>query len=516
MRRVLIANRGEIAVRIARGCHLLDLEAVAVYSEADATARHVRFADLAVCIGPAEPAQSYLDGARILEAARRTGADAIHPGYGFLSESPDFARAVEAAGLIWIGPPADVIAPLASKTAAKAVASQAGVPTAPSVVLELAMDAAALTKAAAQVGYPLLVKPQEGGGGKGMERVDGPDQLEAAVAASRRVALSAFASDKLFLERYVERARHVEVQVLGDHHGEVIHLFERECSLQRRHQKVVEESPCADLSAAEREAICESGRAFAARIGYVGAGTVEFLFDPVSRAHYFLEMNTRLQVEHPVSEVVVGIDLVAAQLRIARGERIADMAALAAPSQRGHAVELRIYAEDPAAGFVPTAGPILRASWPAGPFVRVDSGYETGDEVSMYYDPMIAKIIVWGSDRPQALERARVALGETIIHGVRTNVAMLLDLIARDDVRAGAVHTHLIDAIYADGAPGLIDTLEPAALAVLAAAGPGGPMHTHNAASGGAVDAGEQGESLRDPWLALTGLRVGADGGGES
>ncbi|MBI5610071.1 MAG: ATP-grasp domain-containing protein, partial [Deltaproteobacteria bacterium] len=318
MKKVLIANRGEIAVRIARGCRVLGLQSVAVFSDADRLARHVRVADEAVRVGPAESAQSYLNIPAILDAARRTGADAVHPGYGFLSENCDFADAVEAAGLTWIGPPAKVIEPIQSKTAAKAVAQAAGVPTAPAAVVD-DFEPATLQKLAQNIGFPLLVKPQDGGGGKGMQRVDRAEDLLPALQTARRIASAAFKSDKLFVERYVENARHVEVQVLGDRHGTVVHAFERDCSVQRRHQKVIEESPCPVLSAAERAAICESGRAFAAQVGYQGAGTVEFLFDPVARKHYFLEMNTRLQVEHPVSEVVVGLDLVVAQLRMARG-----------------------------------------------------------------------------------------------------------------------------------------------------------------------------------------------------
>lgn len=504
MRKLLIANRGEIAVRIARGAGVLGIPTVAIYSEADASARHVRKADEAVCVGPAESARSYLDIAAVLAAARKTGADAVHPGYGFLSENVEFARAVQAAGLLWVGPPPDAIAPIQSKTAAKHVASAAGVPTAPSQVLEDLSDAA-VREAGARVGYPLLVKPQDGGGGKGMQRVDRPEDLAVAVATARRIAGAAFASDRLFLERYVQDARHVEVQVLGDLHGDVRHCFERECSVQRRHQKVVEESPCAILTQAERAAICESGEAFARQVGYAGAGTVEFLFDPLTRKHYFLEMNTRLQVEHPVTEVVLGLDLVVAQLRIARGERLADVIA-GTLDQRGHAIEVRVYAEDPAAGYVPQAGTLARVVWPDAPFVRVDAGFEGGDVVPMHYDPMLAKIIAWGRTRDEATQRLTAALRETVVHGVITNIPMLLSVLQHPAFVAADVHTGWLDAEYGATAPGLGDQPAAVALQVLAAVGPGGPLSTthHAAKSAGA------GPHFTDPWTALPGLRLGA------
>ena len=503
MQKVLIANRGEIAVRIARGCRVLGMRAVAVYSEADALARHVRAADEAVCVGPAESALSYLNVAAILAAAKRTGADAIHPGYGFLSENVDFMRAVVAAGLTWIGPPADAIAPIQSKTSAKAVAQAAGVPTAPSAILDDLSDAG-IEKAAAFVGFPLLVKPQDGGGGKGMQRVDRMADLRTAVDTARRIAKSAFGSDKLFIERYVEDARHVEVQVLGDTHGTTVHCFERECSVQRRHQKVIEESPCNVLTAVEREAICESGRAFAAQVGYVGAGTVEFLFDPQRREHYFLEMNTRLQVEHPVSETVIGVDLVVAQLRIARGEKLQDILA-GGVTQRGHAIEVRVYAEDPANGYAPQAGTLLRVRWPDAPFVRVDAGFESGDAVPMFYDPMLAKIIAWGRDREEARHRLMAALRETVVHGVVTNVPMLLALRAEPAYVASEVHTGWLDKQYGNEAPGMGSASGLTAMAALAAAGQGGPL----ASNGAAHAAIQAGPATSDPWTALAGWRAG-------
>lgn len=508
MKKVLIANRGEIAVRIARGCRVLGIDAVAIFSDADRLARHVRLADEAVRVGPAPSAQSYLDIPAILAAARLCGADAVHPGYGFLSENVDFAQAVEAAGLTWIGPPAQVIAPIQSKTAAKAVAQAAGVPTAPAAIVE-DFEPATLQRLAREIGFPMLVKPQDGGGGKGMQKVLHLDELLPALLTAKRIASSAFKSDRLFVERYVENARHVEVQVLGDRHGQVVHCFERDCSVQRRHQKVIEESPCPVLSDAERAAICESGRAFAAQVGYQGAGTVEFLFDPVARRHYFLEMNTRLQVEHPVTEVVVGVDLVLAQLRIARGERLSDILR-GSVVQRGHAIEVRVYAEDPAAGYVPQAGRVLRADWPDVPFVRTDAGFSAGDEVSIHYDPMLAKIIAWGRDRDEAADRMKAALRETVIHGVVTNLPMLAALMDQPQFRSSDVHTGWLDATWGSSAPGQGDDLSATAAAMLAVAGPAGPL------AGSAARSATAGSSpvLPDVWQSLPGFRMG--GGGES
>ncbi len=509
MRKVLIANRGEIATRIARGCRVLGVASVAVYSAADELARHVRAADEAVCVGPPESAKSYLNIPAILQAAKLTGADAVHPGYGFLSENVEFMHAVEAAGLTWIGPPAAAIAPIQSKTAAKAVAQAAGVPTAPSAIVE-DDSPAALAQLGERIGYPLLVKPQDGGGGKGMQRVDRPEDLPAAVAAARRIASAAFTSDRLFVERYVEHARHVEVQVLADRHGAVVHCFERDCSLQRRHQKVIEESPCPLLTAEERRVICESGRAFAAQVGYEGAGTVEFLFDPRSRQHYFLEMNTRLQVEHPVSEVVLGLDLVVAQLRVARGEHLADI--LGEPlSQRGHAIEVRVYAEDPATGYLPQTGRLLRVEWPDAPFVRVDAGFQSGDTVSMHYDPMLAKMIAWGRNRQEATDRMLAALAETVVHGVVTNLPMLAALLQTEEFRTSQFHTGWMDAHWGQEAPGAGDEVADLVLHALAAAGPGGPL-AQVGSSGGSARPGAGPARTADVWDGLGGFRLGAKG----
>ena len=517
MKRVLIANRGEISVRVSRGCHLLGLESVAVFSEADAGARHVREADMAVCIGPAPAGQSYLSIPALVEAARVSGADAVHPGYGFLSENAAFARAVQDAGMIWIGPPADAIDALEGKSQSKEIAKRAGVPVTDARRLTDDSDAT-LDAIVAALGLPLLVKPEHGGGGKGMARVYSRAELRPAIEAARRIAGKAFASDALFVEQLVERARHVEVQILADQHGDVRDVFERECSLQRRHQKVIEEAPCAILSEQERAAICASARAFAASVGYVGAGTVEFLFDPERRAHMFLEMNTRLQVEHPVTECITGVDLVAAQLRIARGERIADIPAFRAGlSRRGAALEARIYAEDPAAGFLPQTGTLHRVVWPDGPFVRVDSGYDQGDSVGHHYDPLLAKLIVWGADRDEALDRMAAALDATTIHGVRTNIGLLRDLVARPEVRSAAMDTGTMGAIYGDTGPGIdadLGALQPevahdaALVAALAAAGVGGPVA--QASAGASTSGGDGARGGSDPFTTLVGFRGGA------
>jgi acetyl-CoA/propionyl-CoA carboxylase biotin carboxyl carrier protein len=528
--RVLIANRGEIAVRVARACRLVGKASVAVFSEADFGARHVREADMAVCVGPAEAAQSYLNVDALLEAARKTGADAVHPGYGFLSENAAFARAVQDAGLVWIGPPADVIDSLESKTQAKAIATAAGVPTARAEVIADLDDPDGIVATAAAVGYPVLVKPEAGGGGKGMKRVDREEDLLDAVAAARRIARAAFSNETLFIERFVERARHVEVQVLADRFGVATHVGERECSLQRRHQKVIEEAPCADLSEAERAAVCESGRAFAAHVGYLGAGTVEFLFDPVRREHHFLEMNTRLQVEHPVTEMARGVDLVAAQLHIAAGGALADLPGFAAtgqgaalavapPPARGHAVEVRVYAEDPARGYLPQTGTLLRVRWPDGPFVRVDTGFETGDAVSMHYDPMLAKVIAWGRTRTQALDRLAAALRTTVIHGLNTNIPFLLALLERDEVRANDVYTSWLDVTYGGKGPGAASPTDETTTSALTVLAPGGSHEAlaRSSASGGqggaAAAAGSDGLTS-EPFVALSGFSMFGEGGG--
>jgi len=439
---VLIANRGEIACRIIRSARRMGLRTVAVYSEADRGALHVRLADEAVEIGPAEARRSYLDIERILEAARSTTAQAIHPGYGFLSENAGFARACEAAGIVFVGPPASAIERMGSKSEARLLMAAAGVPVLPGYDGDDQGDDV-LEAQARQLGFPLLVKPTAGGGGKGMRVVRGAGELIDALASSRREASKAFGDPRLLLERFVEKGRHVEIQVFADKHGGALHLFERDCSLQRRHQKVIEEAPAPRLDDPTRSAMGEAAVAAARAVGYVGAGTVEFLYD--GRGFYFLEMNTRLQVEHPVTEMITGLDLVEWQLRVAGGERLP--LAQSQVTQRGHAIEARLYAEDPERGFLPSTGRITRLHFPPeDAHLRVDAGVGEGDEVTIYYDPMIAKLIAWGADRPEAMDRLRSALAATEIEGVRTNARFLWEILGHEAVRAGDLSTRLLES----------------------------------------------------------------------
>ncbi|WP_413354956.1 acetyl-CoA carboxylase biotin carboxylase subunit [Microbacterium sp. 1P06AB] len=439
---VLVANRGEIACRVIRTLRELGIRSVAVYSDADAGARHVALADEAVRLGPAPAAQSYLDIDAVIAAARATGAEAIHPGYGFLSENTAFAAACEGAGIVFIGPSADAIRTMGDKIAAKHAVEARGVPTVPGVA-RAGMTDDDLIAAAPGVGYPLLIKPSAGGGGKGMHVVTDAADLPAALAAARREAVASFGDDTLFLERYVDTPRHIEVQVLADAHGTVVHLGERECSLQRRHQKVIEEAPSPLLDEATRarigQAACETARS----VDYRGAGTVEFIVAADRPDEFFfMEMNTRLQVEHPVTEEVTGVDLVAAQLRIAAGEPLGfgqDDVVLT-----GHSIEARVYAEDPAAGFLPTGGHVVAVRHPAGPGIRVDSALADGLDVSVDYDPMLAKVIATGATRDEARRRLVAALGDTAVLGFETNVPFLRALLELPAVAAGDLDTGLI------------------------------------------------------------------------
>src|SRR6266545_3421061 len=440
--KILIANRGEIACRVIRTARRLGIRTVAVHSEADANARHVRLADEAVHIGPAAARESYLVGARIIEAARATGAQAIHPGYGFLSENADFAEACEKAGVVFIGPPASAIRAMGSKSAAKALMQQAGVPLTPGYH-GAEQDPALLAREAKRIGYPVLIKASAGGGGKGMRRVDAPADFEAALASCKREAMQAFGDDRVLVERYVLRPRHVEIQVFGDRHGGCVHLFERDCSVQRRHQKVLEEAPAPGLTPERRAAMGAAAVEAAKAVGYVGAGTVEFIVEP-SGGFYFMEMNTRLQVEHPVTEMITGLDLVEWQLRVAAGEPL--------PLRQeqvqidGHAIEARIYAEDPERGFLPSTGRLLHLAAPEASYhVRIDAGVEEGDEISPHYDPMIAKLIVWDASRERALARMRAALAQLRIVGVANNVEFLARLVASPAFAAGDLDTDLIE-----------------------------------------------------------------------
>jgi acetyl-CoA/propionyl-CoA carboxylase biotin carboxyl carrier protein len=443
MRSVLIANRGEIAVRVIRTVHALGIEAIAVYSDADRHARHVAEADRAVRLGPAPALESYLSVPAILRALEVTGAEAVHPGYGFLSENATFARAVVAAGVTWIGPPPDAIDAMGDKIRAKATVAAAGVPVVPGR-MEPGLDDEELAAAAIEVGLPVLIKPSAGGGGKGMHRVDDVDRLAGAIASARREARASFGDDTLLVERWVTRPRHIEVQVFADMHGTVVHLGERECSLQRRHQKIIEEAPSPLLDAATRARLGASAVDAARACGYVGAGTVEFIVSADRPDEYFfLEMNTRLQVEHPVTELVTGLDLVEAQLRVAAGEPLPFGAEQA--TAVGHAVEARVYAEDPARGFLPSSGQVLAYGEPAGAGVRVDSSLTAGTVVGTDYDPMLAKVIAWGVDRDQARRRLVAALADFTVLGVTTNVGFLRDLLEVPEVVSGDLNTELIE-----------------------------------------------------------------------
>jgi acetyl-CoA/propionyl-CoA carboxylase biotin carboxyl carrier protein len=446
---VLVANRGEIACRIIRTLRALGIRSVAVYSDADAGARHVGLADVAVRLGGAPAAESYLSIEAVVDAARRTGAQAIHPGYGFLAENAAFARACERVGIVFVGPAAAAIEIMGDKIAAKGAVAARGVPTVPGVARP-GMTDDELADAGGGIGYPLLIKPSAGGGGKGMHVVRSADELRDALSSARREAAAAFGDDTLFLERYLERPRHIEVQVLADAHGGVIHLGERECSLQRRHQKVIEEAPSplldADTRARIGAAACETARS----VDYRGAGTVEFIVSPERPDEFFfMEMNTRLQVEHPVTEEITGVDLVAEQLRIAAGHplrlRQHDVVL------RGHSIEARVYAEDPRSGFLPTGGRVDAVHHPRGPGIRVDTALTDGLEVSLAYDPMLAKVIATGNDRDDALRRLRAALADTAVFGFPTNVEFLHLLLEDADVVAGRLDTGLIERVL----PGL-------------------------------------------------------------
>jgi 3-methylcrotonyl-CoA carboxylase alpha subunit len=455
--KILIANRGEIACRVAATARRLGVRTVAVYSDADANARHVRACDESVSIGGNAPRASYLRWQAIIDAALTSGAQAVHPGYGFLSENEEFARACSTAGLVFIGPPADAIAAMGSKSAAKTLMGRAGVPLVPGYH-GADNHPALLQRQAEAIGFPVLIKASAGGGGKGMRRVDRAADFAAALASCQREAQASFGDDHVLVERYVRRPRHIEIQVFGDAHGNVVHLFERDCSVQRRHQKVLEEAPAPGLSEARRAEMGAAAVAAARAVGYVGAGTVEFIAEPVDAVgdqpadlrFYFMEMNTRLQVEHPVTEAITGLDLVEWQLRVAAGESLPLRQEQLA--RRGHAIEARICAENPAANFLPATGTLNVARWPLHvaferheTLPRVDSGFVEGDEVSPHYDSMIAKLIVWGTDRAQALARLAAALRDTHLVGVQTNVAFLRRVVASASFAGADLDTALIE-----------------------------------------------------------------------
>ncbi|WP_367322896.1 biotin carboxylase N-terminal domain-containing protein [Streptomyces sp. HUAS ZL42] len=490
---VLVANRGEIAVRVIRTLRSMGVRSVAVFSDADADARHVREADTAVRIGPAPAAQSYLSAERLLDAAARTGAQAVHPGYGFLAENAGFARACADAGLVFVGPPADAISLMGDKIRAKETVRAAGVPVVPGSSGSGLTDGQ-LADAAREIGMPVLFKPSAGGGGKGMRLVRDPQRLSDEIAAARREARASFGDDTLLVERWIDRPRHIEIQVLADGLGNVVHLGERECSLQRRHQKIIEEAPSVLLDEGTRAAMGEAAVQAARSCGYRGAGTVEFIVpggDPSS--YYFMEMNTRLQVEHPVTELITGLDLVEWQLRVAAGEQL--------PYKQeditftGHAVEARVCAEDPSRGFLPSGGTVLRLREPQGHGIRTDSGLSEGTEVGSLYDPMLSKVIAYGPDRATALRKLRAALAETVTLGVQTNAGFLRRLLAHPAVVAGELDTGLVEREVDSLVPGEVPHEVYAAAALLrrAAAGPA------------------QGSGWVDPFSVPDGWRLGGE-----
>jgi 3-methylcrotonyl-CoA carboxylase alpha subunit len=479
-RSLLIANRGEIACRVIRTARAMGLRTVAVYSEADAGALHVAMADRAIAIGPARARDSYLNVERIIAACRESGAEAVHPGYGFLSENAEFAEACALAGIVFVGPTATMMRAMGSKSGSKALMEEAGVPLVPGYHGE-AQDDATLQGAADRVGYPVLVKASAGGGGRGMRVVRAAGDLAAALVSARREAKAAFGDDRMLIEKYVDNPRHIEVQIVGDSHGNLVSLWERECTLQRRHQKVIEEAPSPTLDAAQRERVCEAARKAAGAVNYVGAGTIEFVSD--GKEVFFIEMNTRLQVEHPVTEMITGIDLVEWQLRVAFGEKLPlrqEQIAL-----NGHAVEARVYAENPAKNFMPSVGRLRHWRMPQeGGGLRIDGGYRAGDSVSPHYDAMLAKVIAWAPDRAAALGRAAHALSEIDARGITTNVPFLAALLTHDDVRANAIDTgfierHLKELTPAPSAPGDLEIAGAVAAQLSAeqdsAAEPGSP-----------------------------------------
>ena len=463
--KVLVANRGEIALRVIRACRELGVASVAVYSEADARAPHVREADEAVLLGPAPSSESYLKGDRIIEAAQRVGAQAIHPGYGFLSEREWFARAVRDAGLTFIGPSAEAIAAMGSKTAARELAIAAGTPVVPGTTSAL-RDADEAVEVAERFGYPVLLKAAAGGGGKGMRVVQRREELAGALASAQREARNAFGDDAVYVEKYIVGPRHVEIQVLGDQHGTMLHLGERECSIQRRHQKMIEEAPSVAVTPELRARMGQAAVAAARAAGYSNAGTCEFLLD-ANGQFYFLEMNTRIQVEHPVTELVMGVDLVQWQLRIAAGERLPFTQESLVP--RGWAIECRITSEDPANGFLPSTGRVQYLHVPTGPGVRWDGGIETGSEVTLYYDPMLAKLIVWAPDRAQAIARMHRALLELTIEGIDTSRDFHLRVMENEDFRTGAIEIQWLERHLAEltAAPAPHESVVRAAIAAV-------------------------------------------------
>ena len=500
---VLIANRGEIAVRVIRTARKLGLRTIAVYSEPDVAALHVRSADEAYCIGAAEVAQSYLRGDRILEVARSAAAECIHPGYGFLSESATFAEACEQAGIAFVGPTPHAIRSMGLKDAAKQLMQSAGVPVVPGYHGELQQEDF-LKQKAYELGYPLIIKAIAGGGGKGMRRVSRHQDFVEALGSCRREAKSAFGDDRVLLERFVANPRHIEVQVFGDMHGQALHLFERDCSMQRRHQKVIEEAPAPGMPESMRVRMGKAAVAAAKAVGYVGAGTVEFIADTSQGLNedsfFFMEMNTRLQVEHPVTEAVTGVDLVEWQFRVAAGETLPlSQTDLGAP--RGHAIEARLYAEDPENGFLPQTGQVVSLSWPSNePGLRIDTGIEAGSEISPYYDPMIAKLIAWGETREEARKRLVESLHATTVLGLRTNLGFLAKLLGSAPFVSGQFDTGLIDS----GLAGLVPQMSESAIQAVAAG-----LWMHHLGNVNARRAKRLSNEPDSPWSQMNGWALG-------
>ena len=498
LERVLIANRGEIAIRVIRACREMGIESVAVYSDADVQSPHTALADRALRIGPPPASESYLAIDRIVAAARETRADAVHPGYGFLSENAQLAEACDAAGIAFIGPPAAALALMGSKVQARKLARSVGAPVVPGEV-PAGRDDAAVADAARRIGFPVLIKPSEGGGGIGMRAVRGEDTLLESIAQARRAAVSAFGDGTLYVERLVDRPRHVEVQVLADRHGGVVHLFERECSTQRRHQKLIEESPSTAVTPALRQRMGDAAVAIARAAGYQNAGTIEFLLEGVGdeASFYFLEMNARLQVEHPVTEAVTGVDLVRAQIAIASGEPLPWTQSQL--SQRGHAIEVRVYAEDPLRHDLPQAGRLLVYREPSLPGIRIDAGVVEGGEVSVHYDPLIAKVIGTAETRDAARRRVVQALRQFPILGITTNTALLVALLEHPRFERGDLDTTFLDA-ERQALMRQIDVPAPAEVAAIARA-------ARLAPSAGRL-AGASGAPGNDPWSSLRGVRL--------
>ena len=481
--KVLVANRGEIACRILRACTEAGLSSVAIYAANDATSMFLELADQAVLLEGETIGETYLDQQQILEIAKATGADAIHPGFGFLSERADFARAVGEAGLQWVGPSPEAIEQMGDKMTARITMRAAGVPVIPGEEIEQEEESealAAIESASHRVGYPLLLKASSGGGGKGMRAVHSPKDLIESAKGARREAIAAFGDGRVYIERLLTGSKHVEIQVLADRHGRTVHLGERECSVQRRHQKVFEEAPCATMTAELREAMGQAAVAAAEAVNYEGAGTVEFLLAPTGE-FFFLEMNTRIQVEHPVTELVTGVDLVREQLRIAAGEPMSCGPLMI----RGHAIEVRLYAEDAANNFLPAIGPLAVFRPPEGPGVRLDTGVREGDSVTPNYDPMLAKLIVWAPSRTEALQRMRRALDEFVVLGTTTNIRFLRELCDEPEVVTGHTDTTTIDRLWPDGwSPSVPRSIEDAALMSAAVGESAGLHRTRSAVTG--------------------------------